>query len=126
MLISIFFAFQESAQQSNYANRWLTTDPAVRDRIKQESLTTLGSNSSKAGAVAAQIISAIAAVELPSDQWPDLIGQLLGFVNMLCLAILCLLLVIVLPFLITWNGMCFPSSELVSIRLQVLVLVSAE
>ena len=95
----------------------MTTDPDVRDRIKQESLTTLGSNSSEAGAVAAQIVAAIAAVELPSDQWPDLIGQFLGFVNMLFLAILCLLLVNVLPFVITWNGMCFPSSESVSIRL---------
>lgn len=79
--LRFFFAFQESARQSDYANRWLATDPTVRDKIKQESLTTLGSSSSKAGAVAAQVVAAIAAVELPRDQWPDLVGQLLGFVN---------------------------------------------
>ena len=53
----------------------------MRDKIKQESLGTLGSPSTKAGAVAAQVVAAIAAVELPHDQWPDLVGQLLGFVN---------------------------------------------
>lgn len=35
----------------------------------------------KAGSFAAQVVSAIAAVELPHDQWPDLIELLLGFVN---------------------------------------------
>jgi importin subunit beta-1 len=72
---------QESARQNEYANRWLSTDASARDKIKRESLTTLGSSSHKAGGVAAQVVAAIAAVELPHDQWPDLIGSLLGFVN---------------------------------------------
>jgi importin subunit beta-1 len=59
----------------------LSTDAATRDRIKQESLSTLGSPSAKAGGVAAQVVAAIAAVELPHDRWPELIGSLLGFVN---------------------------------------------
>ena len=31
--------------------------------------------------MAAQVVAAIAAVELPHEQWPELIGSLLGFVN---------------------------------------------
>jgi importin subunit beta-1 len=42
---------------------------------------TLGSASSKAGAFAAQVVSAIASVELPQGQWQDLIELLLGFIN---------------------------------------------
>ena len=44
-------------------------------------IVTLGSSTQKAGGVAAQVIAAIAAVELPSAQWPDLIELLLSFVN---------------------------------------------
>ena len=42
---------------------------------------TLGSPSQKAGNFASQVVAAIAAVELPQGQWPDLIEILLGFVN---------------------------------------------
>ena len=38
---------------------------------------TLGSAQSKAGSVAAQVVSAIATVELPNNQWSDLIELLL-------------------------------------------------
>lgn len=42
---------------------------------------TLGSPAQRAGSTAAQVVAAIAAVELPADQWKDLIELLLGFVN---------------------------------------------
>lgn len=42
---------------------------------------TLGSPNVKAGNFASQAVSAIAAVELPQGQWPELIETLLGFVN---------------------------------------------
>jgi hypothetical protein len=41
----------------------------------------LGSEQTRAGTVAAQAVAAIAAVELPVDQWPELISLLLEFVN---------------------------------------------
>lgn len=41
----------------------------------------LGSPNLKAGGVAAQVVAAIAAVELPVNHWPELIEVLLGFVN---------------------------------------------
>jgi importin subunit beta-1 len=57
----------------------LPTD--AKGKIKQDVLMTLGSASSKAGSFAAQVIAAIAAVELPQSQWQELIEILLGFVN---------------------------------------------
>jgi importin subunit beta-1 len=59
----------------------LALDNDSKGKIKQDALMTLGSVSSKAGAFAAQVIAAIAAVELPQAQWPELIELLLGFVN---------------------------------------------
>ena len=41
----------------------------------------LGSSNPKIGPVAAQVVAAIAAVELPHGQWSELIEILLGFVN---------------------------------------------
>ncbi|KAH7882223.1 armadillo-type protein [Phlebopus sp. FC_14] len=72
---------RETARQSEYANRWLTLGSDTKNKIKQQSLVTLASPLPKAGAFAAQVVAAIAAVELPHDQWPDLIELLLGFVN---------------------------------------------
>jgi len=44
---------------------------------------TLGSPQAKAGIFASQVVAAVAAVELPQGQWPNLIEILLGFVNTL-------------------------------------------
>lgn len=41
----------------------------------------LASATQKAGAVAAQVVSAIASVELPNGQWPEVIEILLNFMN---------------------------------------------
>lgn len=56
-------------------------DAVAKSKIKQEALVTLASPVTKAGSFAAQVVAAIAAVELPHDHWPDLIELLLGFVN---------------------------------------------
>jgi importin subunit beta-1 len=53
----------------------------TRQKIKEASLVILASPQPRAGAVAAQVVSAIAAVELPVGQWPDIIEILLGFIN---------------------------------------------
>ena len=72
---------QEAARQTESANRWLAFDAVTKNKIKQETLVTLASPVAKAGSFAAQVVAAIAAVELPHDHWPDLIELLLGFVN---------------------------------------------
>ena len=72
---------QDSARQAEYSQRWLSLDVDTRNKVKQDMLMTLHSPDKKAGTVAAQVVAAIAAVELPQGQWPDLIELLLGFVN---------------------------------------------
>jgi importin subunit beta-1 len=72
---------KDSTRQADYTTRWLSLDAETRGKIKQEALMTLHSPVQKAGSVSAQVIAAIAAVELPQGQWPDLIELLLGFVN---------------------------------------------
>lgn len=62
-------------------NRWLQLNNETKSKIKQDSLITLSSPSQKAGTFASQVVAAIAAVELPQGQWPNLIEILLGFVN---------------------------------------------
>jgi len=44
-------------------------------------MLTLGSPTQKAGGVAAQVVAAIAAVELPVNEWQDLIETLLSFMG---------------------------------------------
>jgi importin subunit beta-1 len=53
----------------------------AKTKIKNDALLILGSSSQKAGTFASQVIAAIAAVELPVNQWGVLIEMLLGFVN---------------------------------------------
>ncbi|CAL1698079.1 unnamed protein product [Somion occarium] len=68
-------------RQLDYSNRWLALDPEHRNKIKQDALMSLGSPVKQIGTVAAQVVQAIAMVELPHNQWPQLIEILLGFVN---------------------------------------------
>jgi importin subunit beta-1 len=56
-------------------------DNDTKAKIKQDSLIALGSSSKQIGTVAAQVVSAMASVELPVDQWHELIELLLGFMN---------------------------------------------
>ncbi|KAJ3505061.1 hypothetical protein NLJ89_g7615 [Agrocybe chaxingu] len=72
---------RESIRQTDMINRWLSLPNDTKAKIKQDALITLSSSNPKAGNFASQVVSAIAAVELPQGQWPDLIEILLGFVN---------------------------------------------
>ena len=72
---------QEAPRQEEFSAKWMALSIDQRTKIKQDALLTLASPQQKAGAFAAQVVSAIAAVELPQGQWADLIEVLLGFVN---------------------------------------------
>ncbi|KAI0351594.1 ARM repeat-containing protein [Trametes cingulata] len=72
---------REIARQTEYANRWLALDEGTKNKVKQDALMALASPAGKVGTVAAQVVSAIAAVELPQGQWMDVISILLGFVS---------------------------------------------
>jgi importin subunit beta-1 len=72
---------QESARSEEYSNRWLAVPAETRSKIKHDSLLALGSSSKQVGTVAAQLVAAIATVELPNAQWPELVELLLSFMG---------------------------------------------
>jgi hypothetical protein len=72
---------QEQARANEAALRWQNTPEEYKAKVKQDVLTALSSQTSRVGAVAAQVLAAIAAIELPNQQWPDLINLLLQFVS---------------------------------------------
>ncbi|KAJ1675667.1 karyopherin Kap95 [Spiromyces aspiralis] len=72
---------REDKRKEEYMMRWLQVDPSVRNQIKQGVLGTLATSDSQASRAAAQTIAAIAAIELPQNQWPDAINTLLTNVN---------------------------------------------
>lgn len=68
-------------RQEEYTDKWLRLDVGTKGKIKQDVLMTLASPNPKAGHVAAQVVSAIAAIDLPANQWPELVELMLSFVN---------------------------------------------
>ncbi len=70
---------RDPTRVEEYTARWTLLPQAGRDEIKQKKvLSTLGSQEHRAGTAAAQVIAAIAAIELPVGLWNELIAQLLG------------------------------------------------
>ena len=63
--------------RQEYARRWLTVEPSVRDQMKLQLSNALGARDYRAGTAAAQATSAIAFVELPVGGWPNLLETLL-------------------------------------------------
>lgn len=62
--------------------KWLQqTDDETKTRVKELTLQTLSSSNTQAGTAAAQVISSIAAIELPRGQWNDLLPYLVKNVS---------------------------------------------
>ncbi|KIY69243.1 ARM repeat-containing protein [Cylindrobasidium torrendii FP15055 ss-10] len=72
---------KDAARQEEYSQRWLSLAEEAKAQIRADALMALHSPNLKAGQFASQVVAAIAAVELPNDQWADLISILLQFVN---------------------------------------------
>ncbi|KAF2168200.1 hypothetical protein M409DRAFT_53500 [Zasmidium cellare ATCC 36951] len=71
------FSARDFARLREVQRRWLEQiDPQVKQEVKALSLQTLGSADSRSGQSAAQFISSIAAIELPREQWPELMPTL--------------------------------------------------
>uniref|UniRef100_A0ACD5TR76 Uncharacterized protein n=1 Tax=Avena sativa TaxID=4498 RepID=A0ACD5TR76_AVESA len=66
--------------KQNHLNieRWFNLDQLTRSKIKESLLTTLGSSAAEVRHASSQIIGKLAWIEIPSRQWQDLIGKLLG------------------------------------------------
>ncbi|KZO97585.1 ARM repeat-containing protein [Calocera viscosa TUFC12733] len=72
---------RDPKRQNEMSQRWLAVDANTRQQVKNNCFMALHSSNTRAGAVSAQDIAALAAIELPAGTWPELIEQLLGFVN---------------------------------------------
>ncbi|KAI0130123.1 armadillo-type protein [Xylariales sp. AK1849] len=76
------FSAREFARQHELQAKWLQqTDQETKTRVKTLTLNTLASNNSQAGQAAAQVIAAIAGIELPRNQWTDLMTTLVQNVS---------------------------------------------
>ena len=72
---------RESARQEEYAQRWKSLDISTRDGLKQQAIQTLADGDRNARSVSAQLIAAIAAIEIPAALWATLIPTLLQLVG---------------------------------------------
>eukprot|EP00271_Cylindrocystis_brebissonii_P014951 TRINITY_DN366_c1_g1_i1.p1 TRINITY_DN366_c1_g1~~TRINITY_DN366_c1_g1_i1.p1 ORF type:complete len:871 (+),score=159.24 TRINITY_DN366_c1_g1_i1:222-2834(+) len=69
---------KELARKAKFVQRWVALEQGVKAQIKSSLLVTLASDSADARRAAAQVIAKIAAIELPSGQWPELVAGLLA------------------------------------------------
>ncbi|GAB1521886.1 karyopherin Kap95 [Rhizoctonia solani] len=72
---------RDANRQQELNEKWLALPQETRNGVKHGAMATLGSPQPRAGTFAAQVISAIAAIEVPAEQWLDLITQLLTFAS---------------------------------------------
>ncbi|KAJ1979530.1 karyopherin Kap95 [Dimargaris cristalligena] len=72
---------KDSARQEELAQKWMSIDVNTKLQVKQATLQTLGSADHRAGTAAAQVTTAIAAIELPQNEWTDLVKVLLSFME---------------------------------------------
>ncbi|CAG8980502.1 hypothetical protein HYALB_00012612 [Hymenoscyphus albidus] len=70
------FTAREFARLQELNAKWIQLDPETKKRVKELTLQTLASNTAQAGQAAAQVVASIAAIELPHDQWPELMPTL--------------------------------------------------
>ncbi|CDS08530.1 hypothetical protein LRAMOSA09891 [Lichtheimia ramosa] len=72
---------KEYTRKEEQAKRWLALDESSRAQIKQGALMSLTATTKQVGRIAGQVVAAIAEIELPMGQWPDLIRLLLDNVT---------------------------------------------
>ncbi|KAI2639311.1 armadillo-type protein [Xylaria nigripes] len=76
------FTAREFTRAQELHAKWLQqTDQDTKTRVKALALQTLSSSNAQAGNAAAQVIASIASLELPRDQWPELMGTLVQNVS---------------------------------------------
>ena len=63
------------------AQRWVAVDPSMRSSIKQMLLSLLAAPPKEIRSTAALAIASIAAIDIPRNEWPDLISLLVHNIN---------------------------------------------
>ena len=72
---------RDSARQEEFAANWKALPEPTREQLKQQVLATLADQDKAARSVSAQVLAAIAAIEIPAALWNGLIPQLLQLVG---------------------------------------------
>lgn len=75
------FTAREFVRQRELQDKWLQLETETKQRVKELTLQALASNNAQAGQAAAQVVSSIAIIELPRNQWPDLMTALVSNVG---------------------------------------------
>lgn len=71
------FTFRDQAKLREVQQRWIQQiAPETKSQVKELSLKTLHSPNTRAGNAAATLIVSVAAIELPRNEWPDLMNIL--------------------------------------------------
>ncbi|KAF2119940.1 armadillo-type protein [Lophiotrema nucula] len=70
------FSAREYARLRQVQERWINLPQDIKTNVKALALRTLASSDNRAGQSAAQFIASIAAIELPRQQWPELMATL--------------------------------------------------
>lgn len=71
------FTAKDFNRSRELQQKWLQqTSLDTKKNVKELALQTLGTNNAQAGQAAAQVIAAIAAIELPRELWPELMPTL--------------------------------------------------
>lgn len=70
------FTTREYALLQQVQKKWMELETDTKTRVKDLTLQALASTNTQAGAAAAQVTASIAAIELPRNQWPELMPTL--------------------------------------------------
>ncbi|KAH3679862.1 hypothetical protein WICMUC_000605 [Wickerhamomyces mucosus] len=65
---------KDKNKKAEQAQRWISLDPVAKEQIKQIALSSLLTENDRVANAGAQLVAAIADIELPRQEWNDLIG----------------------------------------------------
>eukprot|EP00842_Homolaphlyctis_polyrhiza_P001071 jgi/Hompol1/1965/HPOL_002808-RA len=77
LMIKNSLSSRDVLRQAEMSSKWLNVDANFRNQIKQAVLISLTTSDTQTASTVAQLIAAIASIELPQGQWRELIRILL-------------------------------------------------
>ncbi|RKP21860.1 ARM repeat-containing protein, partial [Rozella allomycis CSF55] len=72
---------KEVERREEMINKWINLDASVKSQIKMGALMALGAKESMVGTTAAQVVEAIANIELPRNEWSELVPTLVNYMS---------------------------------------------
>lgn len=69
--------FKDARMRADQQAKWVALDPATKSKIKESALQVLLSNDERMTSSVPQLVSTIATIELPRNEWPSLIPTII-------------------------------------------------